>query len=52
MIRVVERALRRCIAREHPGWTWDQIAAAASEALAGRGPYALLAADLLAALEG
>jgi hypothetical protein len=51
MSRVVERTLRRHIAREHPRWTCDRIAAVVREALAGQGPYALLAADLLAALE-
>ncbi len=52
MFRQLEIILRRCIAREHPRWTWEQITAAVCEALAGHGPYAILAADLLAAREG
>ncbi len=52
MSRDLEITLRRSIALEHPRWTWDQIPAAAREAEAGRGPYALLAADLLATNEG
>ncbi len=49
MSRTLEIILRRSIALEHPRWSWDQITAAVSEALGGRGPYALLAADLVAA---
>jgi hypothetical protein len=49
MLRAVEIALRRSILLEHPSWSGDQIAVAARDALAGRGPYAILAADLLAA---
>ena len=52
MPRDLEIILRRSIALEHPRWTWDQIAAALREAEAGQGPYAVLAADLLAAREG
>ncbi len=49
MPRELEIILRRPIAREHPCWTCDQITAALRQAEAGQGPYALLAADLLAA---
>ena len=52
MPRDLEIALRRSIALEHPRWTWDQISAAVREAEAGQGPYAILAADLLAANGG
>ncbi len=45
----LEIILRRSIALEHPRWTWDQITAALREAKTGQGPYAVLAADLLAA---
>ena len=48
----LEITLRRSIALEHPRWTWDQITAAVRDAEAGQGPYACLAADLLAATEG
>ena len=51
MSRDLEITLRRSIALEHPRWTWDQIAAALREAETGLGPYAVLAADLLAAIE-
>jgi hypothetical protein len=49
MSRDLEITLRRSIALEHPRWTWDQIVAAIHEAEAGQGPYAVLAADLMAA---
>jgi len=49
MPRELEITLRRSIVLEHPRWTWDQITAATREAEAGEGPYAILAADLLAA---
>ncbi len=49
MPRALEIILRRTITREHPRWTLAQIAAAVREAETGRGPYALLAVDLLAA---
>ncbi len=49
MSRELETILRRSIAMEHPRWTWDQIMAAIREAETGRGPYAILAADLMAA---
>jgi hypothetical protein len=49
MSRDLENTLRRSIALEHPRWAWDQITAAVREAEAGQGPYAALAADLLAA---
>ncbi len=49
MSRALEIVLRRSIALEHPRWTWDQVAAAIREAEAGKGPYAILFADLLAA---
>ncbi len=52
MSRELEIIIRRSIAREHPRWTLDQIAAAVREAEAGRGPYAILAADLQAANGG
>ncbi len=52
MSRQLEIILRRSIAREHPRWTLDQIAAAVREAETGRGPYAILAADLQAANGG
>ncbi len=45
----LEIVLRRSIALENPRWTWDQISAAIREAETGRGPYAILAADLMAA---
>ncbi len=51
MPRDLEIILRRSIALEHPRWTWDQITAAVHEAEVGKGPYALFAADLLAAGE-
>jgi hypothetical protein len=43
----MEITLRRSISLDHPRWTWEQIGAAVREALEGRGPYALLVADLL-----
>ncbi len=49
MSRTLEIILRHSIALKHPRWSWDQITAALSDAIEGRGPYALLAADLLAA---
>jgi hypothetical protein len=49
MPRELEIILRRSIALEHPRWTWDQVTTAVREAEAGQGPYAVLAADLLAA---
>ena len=49
MSRDLEITLRRSIALEHPRWTWDQITTAVREAEAGRGQYAVLAADLMAA---
>lgn len=49
MPRDLEITLRRTIALEHPRWTWEQITAAVREADAGQGPYAVLAADLMAA---
>jgi hypothetical protein len=49
MPRDLEITLRRSIALEHPRWTWEQITAALREADAGQGPYAVLAADLMAA---
>jgi hypothetical protein len=49
MPRDLEITLRRSIALEHPRWTWEQITAAVREADAGQGPYAVLAADLMAA---
>lgn len=52
MPRDLEIILRRSIALEHPRWTWDQITSAVCEAEAGQGPYAFLAADLLATNEG
>jgi hypothetical protein len=52
MPRDLEIMLRRSIAMEHPRWTWDQITAAVRDAEAGRGPYAILATDLLAVNEG
>jgi hypothetical protein len=45
----IEIILRRTITLDHPRWTWEQIVAAVREALQGRGDYAFLAADLLAA---
>ncbi len=52
MARELEVILRRLIAREHPCWTWGQIAAVVQAAEAGQGPYAIFAADLLAAAGG
>ena len=49
MLPTIEIILRRSIALDHPRWTWEQIVAAVREALQGRGDYAFLAADLLAA---
>jgi hypothetical protein len=49
MPRDLEITLRRSIALEHPRWTWEQITVAVREADAGQGPYAVLAADLMAA---
>ena len=49
MLPTIETILRRSIALDHPRWTWEQIVAAVREALQGRGDYAFLAADLLAA---
>ncbi len=51
MPRDLEIILRRSIALDHPCWTWDQIVAALRDAAIGQGPYAILAADLLAATE-
>ena len=50
MLPTIEIILRRSVTLDHPRWTWDQIVAAVREALQGRGDYALLAADLLAAV--
>ena len=49
MLPPIEIILRRSIALDHPRWTWEKIVAAVREAMQGRGDYALLAADLLAA---
>jgi hypothetical protein len=49
MSPTIEIILRRSIALDHPRWTWEQIAAAIRDAFQGRGDYAFLAADLLAA---
>jgi len=49
MLPTIETILRRSITLDHPRWTWEQILAAVREALRGRGDYAVLAADLLAA---
>jgi hypothetical protein len=49
MLPTIEIILRRSIVLDHPRWTWEQIVAAVREALQGRGDYAVLAADLLAA---
>ena len=49
MPNTLETILRRCITRDHPRWTWELITAELRDALAGRGQYAFLAADLLAA---
>jgi hypothetical protein len=49
MLPRFEIILRRSITLDHPRWTWEQIVAAAHEALQGHGDYAFLAADLLAA---
>ncbi len=49
MLPTIEIILRRSIVLDHPCWTWEQIVAAVREALQGRGDYAFLAADLLAA---
>ena len=49
MLPMIEAILRRAITLDHPSWTWEQIVAAGREALQGRGDYAFLAADLLAA---
>ena len=52
MLPSIEIILRRSIVLDHPRWTWEQIVAAVREALQGRGDYAFLAADLLAAEGG
>jgi len=52
MLPTIEIILRRSIVLDHPRWTWEQIVAAVREALQGRGDYAFLAADLLAAEGG
>ena len=52
MPRILETLLRRCIALDHPRWSLDQTTAALREAAAGRGPYAVLFADMLTALGG
>jgi hypothetical protein len=49
MLSTIEVILRRSIVLDHPRWTWEQIVGAVREALQGRGDYAFLAADLLAA---
>jgi hypothetical protein len=49
MLPSIEITLCRSIILDHPRWTWEQIVAAVREALQGRGDYAFLAADLLAA---
>jgi len=49
MLPTIEIILRRSIVLDHPRWTWEQIVVAVREALQGRGDYAFLAADLLAA---
>jgi hypothetical protein len=49
MLPTIEIMLRRAIRLDHPRWTFEQIVAAVREALRGRGDYAFLAADLLAA---
>ena len=51
MPRAAQNALRHCIALEHPRWTRDQIAAVVHDAEDGRGPYAVLLADLTTAKE-
>jgi hypothetical protein len=52
MPRRVETILRRSIALDHPRWSSDQVTATLREAAAGRGSYAVLAADMLSALGG
>ncbi|HSB78792.1 MAG TPA: hypothetical protein VLM91_08395 [Candidatus Methylomirabilis sp.] len=52
MPRMLETIVRRCIALDHPRWSLDQITAALFEAAAGRGPYAVLFADMLSVLGG
>ena len=49
MLPTIEIILRRSITLDHPRWTFEPIVAAVREALQGRGDYAFLAADLLAA---
>jgi hypothetical protein len=52
MLPTIETILRRAIVLDHPRWRGEQIVTAVREALQGRGDYALLAADLLAAANG
>ena len=49
---IVETILRRSIAMDHPRWSSDQITTTLREAAAGRGPYAILVADMLSVLGG
>jgi hypothetical protein len=51
MSNIVRIILRRAIALENPRWTLEQIGYAIGEALDGRGPYAILLADLQVACE-
>jgi hypothetical protein len=52
MSRLVETILRRSIALDHPRWSLEQITATLPEVAAGRGPYAVLVADMLSTLGG
>ena len=52
MSRELEVILGRLIAREHPRWTWDQIAAVVQAAETGQGPHAIFGADPVAANGG
>ena len=51
MSHALEVILCRSISLDHPRWNRDQVLAAAREAAKGRGPYALLCADLQAAAD-
>ena len=52
MPRELEVIRRGLIPREHPHWTWDQIAAVVQAIATGQGAYAIFAAGLLAANGG
>jgi hypothetical protein len=51
MSHTLEIILYRSISLEHPRWSREQVVQAARDAAEGRGPYAMLLADLQAAAD-